>query len=302
MRRASSSSSSLPKDFQKCLYLFFASPCIVRFALTVWWACEVPRGGILGRAFRRRSSAIGALLVAMLMAGLPAAFAQVEDFDPEIFVDVGNQYNCADFDNQAQAQQVLRADPSDPNGLDPDRNGIACSNLPAPQDLNKVDQPQGGSSSGSEDGRDGASVTGKSGNSVDGEDDVASSASPAPTPSVAARTSRSSIVSPASVARPVIPEIAPLAAVVTGASPAASPSPKGSSSAGGSIGSGEGLAGGTAAGAPGGAVGSDDDATGGEKSAARIARTGGYPLLFLAIFAFMAVLGVLLRKEVPLED
>ena len=34
--------------------------------------------------------------------------------------------DCADFPTQAQAQAVLVADPSDPNGLDGNRNGTAC--------------------------------------------------------------------------------------------------------------------------------------------------------------------------------
>jgi len=34
--------------------------------------------------------------------------------------------DCADFPTQAHAQPVLVADPSDPNGLDGNRNGTAC--------------------------------------------------------------------------------------------------------------------------------------------------------------------------------
>ncbi|HEV7870078.1 MAG: uncharacterized protein JWR62_2667 [Modestobacter sp.] len=34
--------------------------------------------------------------------------------------------DCADFPTQAQAQAVLVADPSDPNGLDGNNNGTAC--------------------------------------------------------------------------------------------------------------------------------------------------------------------------------
>ena len=205
---------------------------------------------------------MGAIFAAMLVAGLPAALAQVDDFDPEIFVDVGNAY--------------------------------------APEDL-KVDRPAGGNSSGSDDGRDGLSgsydgrdglsVTGRSGRSTDGEDGVVSSPSPSPTrATTAARTSRSSTVSPPSAARRVIPDIAPLVAVNTGASPGSSPTPKGSGSAGGSIGSGEG----TSAGAPGGAAGPASD-----ESAAKIARTGGFSLIAVALFAFLTSLGLLLRKEDP---
>jgi hypothetical protein len=34
--------------------------------------------------------------------------------------------DCADFPTQAQAQAVLVADPTDPNGLDGNNNGTAC--------------------------------------------------------------------------------------------------------------------------------------------------------------------------------
>ncbi|MCU1606446.1 MAG: uncharacterized protein JWP46_2911 [Modestobacter sp.] len=38
--------------------------------------------------------------------------------------------DCADFASQAQAQAVLVGDPGDPNGLDANRNGVACENYP----------------------------------------------------------------------------------------------------------------------------------------------------------------------------
>jgi hypothetical protein len=38
--------------------------------------------------------------------------------------------DCADFATQAEAQAVLDADRSDPNGLDDDNDGIACETLP----------------------------------------------------------------------------------------------------------------------------------------------------------------------------
>ena len=43
--------------------------------------------------------------------------------------------NCPDFDTHAEAQAFLRADPSDPEGLDADNDGIACESLSPPQDL-----------------------------------------------------------------------------------------------------------------------------------------------------------------------
>lgn len=59
-------------------------------------------------------------------------------FNPQNYVHSGNAYNCSDFASQAQAQAVLRADPSDPNQLDTDRDGIACESNKAPKDLNPV--------------------------------------------------------------------------------------------------------------------------------------------------------------------
>ena len=46
--------------------------------------------------------------------------------------------DCSDFPNQAAAQAALRADPSDPHGLDRDRDGIACPSNRAPRDLAPV--------------------------------------------------------------------------------------------------------------------------------------------------------------------
>lgn len=46
--------------------------------------------------------------------------------------------NCSDFPSQAAAQAALRANPSDPNGLDRDKDGIACESNRAPKDLKPV--------------------------------------------------------------------------------------------------------------------------------------------------------------------
>jgi len=39
-------------------------------------------------------------------------------------------YNCEDFETQAQAQYVLENESGDPHGLDGDGNGVACESLP----------------------------------------------------------------------------------------------------------------------------------------------------------------------------
>ena len=59
-------------------------------------------------------------------------------FDPTQYVGQGNRYNCKDFNSQANAQAVLRADPSDPNRLDGDGNRIACEGNRGPYDRELV--------------------------------------------------------------------------------------------------------------------------------------------------------------------
>ncbi len=58
--------------------------------------------------------------------------------------------NCDDFPNQAAAQQALREDSSDPEGLDGPPGGafsgipgVACEDLPPPTDFNPVDPGPG---------------------------------------------------------------------------------------------------------------------------------------------------------------
>ncbi len=46
--------------------------------------------------------------------------------------------NGADFKSQAEAQRLLRADPSDPNRLDRDQDGIVGEGNPAPYDRDAV--------------------------------------------------------------------------------------------------------------------------------------------------------------------
>lgn len=47
---------------------------------------------------------------------------------PSVFA--ADNLNCSDFDTQPEAQAHLDADSSDPDGLDRDKDGIACENLP----------------------------------------------------------------------------------------------------------------------------------------------------------------------------
>lgn len=59
-------------------------------------------------------------------------------FDPLPYLGQGDAYNCAHFASQAQAQAVLRSDPTYPNQLDADIDGIACVSNRAPKDLGVV--------------------------------------------------------------------------------------------------------------------------------------------------------------------
>ncbi|GAA2663675.1 hypothetical protein [Streptomyces lunalinharesii] len=49
----------------------------------------------------------------------------------------GDAFECDNFASQADAQAVLRANPSDPNHLD-DGGGVACRGLPEPRDTKPV--------------------------------------------------------------------------------------------------------------------------------------------------------------------
>lgn len=60
----------------------------------------------------------GGAIVAAIVLG--ATTAQAQDV-----------YNCDDYTYQEEAQAVYDADPSDPNGLDGDNDGIACEDLPS---------------------------------------------------------------------------------------------------------------------------------------------------------------------------
>jgi hypothetical protein len=79
---------------------------------------------------------LAALALALALTTLPVAAQETPPaFDPAPYLGQGDAYNCADFASQADAQAVLRADPSDPNGLDRDKDGIACETRPLPRDL-----------------------------------------------------------------------------------------------------------------------------------------------------------------------
>jgi hypothetical protein len=51
---------------------------------------------------------------------------------------IGMTTGCKAFPNQAAAQARLRTDPTDPLGLDRERDGLACEGNSAPRDMTPV--------------------------------------------------------------------------------------------------------------------------------------------------------------------
>jgi hypothetical protein len=90
---------------------------------------------------RTLSSALLAVAVLALgsIAQPVAAQETAAPFDPLPYIGAGDAYNCTDFASQAEAQAVLRADPSDPNKLDQGGlPGVACESNRAPRDTEPV--------------------------------------------------------------------------------------------------------------------------------------------------------------------
>ncbi len=73
--------------------------------------------------FRRALTTAAAVAGFALLGPVPFASAQLAT---PLAVDK----DCSDFQYQEEAQAVLDATPGDPNGLDRDKNGIACERLP----------------------------------------------------------------------------------------------------------------------------------------------------------------------------
>jgi len=89
---------------------------------------------------------VASLAAAILLAVPTVASAQIGEpapppaspgFYPADYIGADDAFNCKDFISQADAQAVLRADPTDPNQLDTDRpspDGVACESNRAPFD------------------------------------------------------------------------------------------------------------------------------------------------------------------------
>ena len=72
------------------------------------------------------------MLATAAMAMLVAAPALAQD-----------DLDCDDFGSQAEAQAELRADPSDPNGLDAEDDGVACETFGYPEGTARDEVPVG---------------------------------------------------------------------------------------------------------------------------------------------------------------
>jgi LPXTG-motif cell wall-anchored protein len=91
----------------------------------------------------RKLSLLALLCMIAMLAFAPAVWAQSRGPSG-----ADGTFNCPDFDTQADAQAVLRSDPTDPNGLDGGSdNGIACESLPGPTDMTPVPGAIGGGTS-----------------------------------------------------------------------------------------------------------------------------------------------------------
>ena len=71
----------------------------------------------------------------VVLAIVVAAFVMLSPSTQRVFA----AKTCGDFESQAAAQAYLSDSPGDPDGLDPDHNGIACENIPCPCDTVPVD-------------------------------------------------------------------------------------------------------------------------------------------------------------------
>ncbi len=69
---------------------------------------------------------------------MPTPTPRPPGFDPRWYIERGKIFGCLFYKSQSQAQAVLRADPSDPNRLDTDRDGIACNHLPIQQPYDRT--------------------------------------------------------------------------------------------------------------------------------------------------------------------
>jgi hypothetical protein len=70
------------------------------------------------------SNVVSAIIFAVLLFTVGA----LTGVNKKIFSDL----DCRDFGSRAEAQQVYDQDPTDPNHLDPDGDGVACEGFGTP--------------------------------------------------------------------------------------------------------------------------------------------------------------------------
>lgn len=72
----------------------------------------------------------------LLLALLLSSFAVVSSINVAVAQKAPDDiYNCSDFQYQEDAQEIFKQDPSDPNRLDGDNDGVACEGLPSSSGL-----------------------------------------------------------------------------------------------------------------------------------------------------------------------
>jgi hypothetical protein len=80
----------------------------------------------------------------------------------------GVDLDCKDFSTQEEAQAVLDADSSDPNGLDADNDGVACEALPSGSGSSSSGSSTGSGSSADSASSGGSSYSDSSGSGTSG--------------------------------------------------------------------------------------------------------------------------------------
>ncbi len=91
----------------------------------------------MGEMMTGRRAMLGAMIVVALILAVFSARLAWETI-PSAEAQSGDQFDCADFDTQEEAQAVYDGDTSDPSGLDGPQGetsdgtpGVACESLPS---------------------------------------------------------------------------------------------------------------------------------------------------------------------------
>ncbi len=145
----------------------------------------------------RKSLLLAALCALATLVLAPAALAQ-------------DDLNCDDFATQAQAQAELNINPSDPNNLDANNNGVACEDSGLPAGTSSVTPSSTTSASASTSPSASSSATSSATSSAS----ASSTASATTTASASASASASALAETGGVVSPLA--IAPLALLIGG--------------------------------------------------------------------------------------